>query len=429
MLIEFSVENFRSFGREVTLSMASTELTSREAPQIDIDNRMALDEKPAMLRSAVVYGANASGKSNLVRALRFMRTFVINSAREGQRGDAIPVEPFRLDVDLRDEPSCFEAVFRAGGRRYRYGFEVDAQRVHREWLYYVRKREALLFERDGDAFKVMPEMKAAIELQGMTRPNALFLSVAAQFNNARAIEVLDWYRSIGFLGGVHDESAGWTATIMAQDPELRAAVVRFLQRLDLGITDLDASIRPLERYELPPDMPADLVDRMLELEGLEQIEVVTRHEVFDEAGALVGIEEFDLYKQESGGTCKLFAMAGPVLRALKRGTLLVIDELDARLHTVLSQGILELFHGAQNNPNGAQLVAMTHDTNLLDRKLLRRDQIWFVEKDRRGQSDLYSLASLKERNDAAFEQHYRQGRYGAIPLPGPLSSLLTEAPG
>ncbi|MEZ4468604.1 MAG: ATP-binding protein [bacterium] len=337
-----------------------------------------------------------------------------------------PVEPFRLHEGLRDEPSSFEVVFRQGDQQYRYGFEADATTVSREWLYVQRTREAVLFDRGpGDHFEVRPAMRAFGELKAMTRSNALFLSVAAQFNVPIAATVLDWFSAIGFLGGVDDESGPWTALQMETDPDFARRVNALICALDLGIGEITARSRALDRTELPAGMPGEVVDRLLE--EVRHVEVSASHAIRDEAGDVVGEEQFDLEEHESGGTRKLFALAGPLLQTLARGTVIVIDELDARLHPLISRAIVKLFHDPTTNPRGAQLIALSHDTGLLDRKLLRRDQIWFVEKNRRGESSLYALSELKERNDAVFEQQYLLGRYGATPLLSGLEQVVGGA--
>ena len=420
MLIEFSVGNYRSFSDEVTLSLAKAALRSRD-PALDERSTIAVSERLSVLKTALVHGANASGKSNLFKALRFMCDFVVNSARAGQRGDPIRVEPFRLHPDLRDEPSSFEVVFRQADQQYRYGFEADATRVTREWLYVQRTREALLFYRADGQFEVRPAMRAFGELKAMTRQNALFLSVAAQFNSPVATQVLDWFNAVGFLGGVDDESGPWTALQMESDPDFARRVNALVCALDLGIGRLTARSRGVDRAELPAGLPGDVADRLVE--EARHVEVQASHTIYDDEGHPAGEEIFDLEEHESGGTRKLFALAGPLLQTLEQGALIVIDELDARLHPLISRAIVGLFHDTATNPRGAQLVAFSHDTGLLDRKLLRRDQIWFVEKSSRGASSLYALSELKERNDAAFEQQYLHGRYGATPM----LSTLAEA--
>ena len=420
MLLEFNVGNFRSFGEDVSFSMVSTDLSARDE-QLNVNNRTRINDKLTVLNSALIYGANASGKTNLALALRFMSQFALNSSREGQAGDPIPAEPFRLHTGLVDEPSLFEVVFRIGEIQYRYGFEINHEQVISEWLYYVRKREALLFHRTADDFKIMPAMQAEAQLIGLTRDNALFLSVAAQFNNTRATEVLDWFRSLRFLGSFLYGSMAVTAQAIASNPKLARRVERLISRLDTGIDSISTTVRTVERRDLPEDMSTAFTDLLM---GREQIDVATSHSIFDEDNTIMGQAQFDLETHESGGTQKLFALAGPLLSTLDQGGVLIIDELDAQLHTLLSKAIIQLFHGLSTNPKGAQLIAMTHDTNLLDRRMLRRDQIWFVEKNARSQSELYSLASIKIRNDASYERDYLNGRLGAIPYPRRLAEAI-----
>ncbi|MEZ4465182.1 MAG: ATP-binding protein [bacterium] len=419
MLLEFSVGNYRSFGEEVTLSFASSAQRSRHGV-LDASNRRAVEGGLHVLLSAAVFGSNASGKSNLFRALHFMKAFVLDSAREGQAGDSIGVTPFRLHPDLRQEPSSFEIVLLLGGVRYRYGFEVDNEKVHREWLLQCKQREREVFRREGATFTGLKSMHLEA-LERMTRPNALFLSVAAHFNDERATALLAWFKRIGFLGGIHDVAKPFTARQLAEKTPLAGPIQDLLRRLDLDLSSL--STTRLERAHLPGDMPEELVSLVMKTGGYV---VTTRHAIRDDDGQVVGEDWFDLETEESGGTNKLFALAGPLVATLREGSVLVVDEFDARLHPVISRAIIELFHDPTSNPHGAQLLVLTHDTNLLDRRLFRRDQVWFVEKNRQAQSDLYALAEIRERNDAAFETAYLQGRYGAIPFPRGLVAAFSE---
>jgi hypothetical protein len=421
MLLDFSVGNFRSFGEEVTLSFVSTSQKSRHG-FLDETNRHTLEDGVSILLSAAVFGANASGKSNLFRALHFMKAFVLNSARDGQAGDAIDVVPFRLHPELRDAPSSFEVAFQLAEVRYRYGFKIDQSKVHSEWLFHTRKRERVVFSREGDDFKGLKSM--GLEALGrMTRPNALFLSVAAQFNDQVAINILGWFKTLGFADGVYDFNKRFTARQLVEETPLATPIRGLLQRLDLDLSEVRTS--KLERHHLPDDMPEELASIVVK-GGNYNIE--TRHEVRDDAGQAQGEVWFDLEGDESGGTNKLFALAGPIADTLSRGGVAIIDEFDARLHSLIGRALIRLFHNPESNPRHAQLLIMTHDTHLLDKDLFRRDQIWFVEKKAKtGQSDLFSLAEIKERNDAAFEAGYLQGRYGAIPFPSGLAAAFREA--
>lgn len=428
MLIEFTVGNYRSFHEPQTLSLLAEPLTSKNK-SMDANNVFQIEPHPRLLTSAAIYGANASGKSNLIGALHFMRLFVLNSPKETMATGGIEAEPFQLNRAAAALPSSFQVVFIMDGFRYRYGFEVNSERVIAEWLYTAAAtRESRLFEREGDEIAVGNRFPEGRKLKAQTRPNALFLSVAAQFNGPTAQAILGWFRRLGINRGVLDIPFYTTEDFLNGN---RAEAIReLICRLDLGIADLKVERSAISEPEFPDEMPVEIVQALKTLFDAadnEQVTVHTVHTVYDETGRPVGQAEFDLDEHESAGTQKLFSLAGPLLETLETGGLLVIDELDARLHPLLSRELVKLFNNRETNAKGAQLIFTTQDTNLLDNTLFRRDQIWFVEKDRRGASNLYSLAEFKGvRNDLSFERGYIQGRFGAIPYLN-LNKLLALA--
>lgn len=429
MLIEFRVGNYRSFRDLTTLSMIAAKLRSKDA-KLDQNNIFQIPGAPPLLTTAAIYGPNASGKSNLIRAFHFMRNFVLGSTRETRASGAIDVESFRLHTKTVDQPSHFEVVFVAGGKRYRYGFEATKERVEEEWLFYVpRTREARLFERWGDEIKLGPSFKEGRGLIDKTRPNALFLSVAAQFNGPIAQQVVQWFQHMGVISGLQDiDIRVYTMRRFLDDPNATKEITALIKRLDLGIVDLDVQETPVAREALPEGLPDAIRDAFAALMDASSMKltVATSHPLYDEQGKRVAVVDFDLDEHESEGTKKLFALAGPLVDTLKNGHVLVVDELDARLHPLLTREIVSLFNSPRTNPKHAQLIFTTQDTNLLDNRFLRRDQIWFTEKDRQGASHLYSLVEFKVRNDAAFEKDYVRGRYGAIPYLGDLRQMIGE---
>ena len=454
MLIQFSVANYRSFKDEVTFSMLASSLKAKH-PELNKKNLFAAHGGVNLLTSAAIYGANASGKSNLIAAMSFMRHFVIHSANVKEEGDAegIEVEPFRLSTETDTEPSFFEVVFIAKEQRYRYGFEVTAERVEAEWLYVAPKaRESKLFEREGDKITLGEKFKSeGRDLAERTRPIALFLSVCAQFKGEIAEEVLDWFRSLGITTGLmdRDNSMRRFTERMFRDKDSAKAIDTLLTQLDLGIEAIQVekmTIPTPNLQPLPDDAPEELrrlhnEARKLEaaLESIQEAlgeiadfssgerEVVrTVHRKVGDGDQSNMEELFDLDEHESEGTKKLFSLSGPLVDTLKRGDVLIIDELDARLHPLLTKEIVSLFNDPVRNSKHAQLVFATQDTNLLDNHVLRRDQIWFVEKDRQGASYLYSLAEFKVRNDATYEKDYILGRYGAIPFLGGMRHLQLQ---
>lgn len=429
MLIQFQVENFRSFREQATFSLLAHRLSSRN-PELDAD--AVFEPKPGLrlVTSAAIYGANASGKSNLVLALAFMAWFVANSARELNRKDRIPIDLFKLRERPARRTARFEVVFLSGQTEYRYGFEADEARVTREWLFAREKaRERTLFTREGTKFELGPSFRR--EGQGLpekTRDNALFLTVVAQFNGAIAGEVSSWFRAIHLVSGVHDMGARLHTIEGIRDAKERALTLELLRRFDLGIEGLELEHRAASEA-LSSTLPEEMRTMLLNMSSGQDV-VKTVHRAFKADGRPGKDVRFDL-DDESQGTQKLFALAGPLLEALRGPRLLVIDEFDARLHPILSRMIIRLFNSRTSNPHRAQLVIATHDTSVLSKDMFRRDQIWFTEKDKQANSHLFSLAEFKVRNDASFAKDYIQGLYGAIPFirrDGMFDDLISPEP-
>jgi len=416
MLIEFTVGNYLSFKEPVTLSMETAKAV-REFPEDNETPRYQL------LRSAVIYGANASGKSNLIKAMRFMNWFVVNSSRETQAEDRIGVTPFRLNVETREQPGLFEIVFLINDAKYRYGFEADQQRIHAEWLYKAEKaKEKELFLRDSNGIKVATAFPEGKLLENKTRDNALFLSVAAQFNGAVSQNILTWFRHrFKQISGLDDQEYQTQSILMLHQEKQRQIISNLLKQADVGVS----KIRVQPRYFSELRSLSDY------LKPFAEIDLKTEHHVLDNQQNIVESALFD-FSDESEGTKKYFYLAGPVIDALDKGVALVIDELDARLHPLLTRTVVKLFNSKATNPHNAQLIFATHDTNLLSANIFRRDQIWFTEKRPDQSSDLYSLVEFrlqdnkKVRNDASFQKDYINGRYGAIPYLGDFRQLFED---
>jgi uncharacterized protein len=430
MLIEFTVANYRSFYQAQTLSMVATSLKSIE-PALDVNTIIDLTDNPSLLSSAVIYGANASGKSNLVQALAFMKHFVLDSPKETKATGGIRTEPFRLNPETITQPSHFEIVFVESGKRYRYGFEVTKERVISEWLYFVPStREARLFEREDDHITIGNYFREGRDLEQHTRPNALFLSVVAQFNGPIAQRLVGWFSNVGIVSGVSDMSMAPFTVNQLLEGEHSQAIRQLIASLDIGIADIQVERSGGTKPQLPDEMPDEIRQALLTLITASESElftVYTVHNFYDNAGNTVGQERLELDKHESEGTRKLFAMSGPLLDTLQKGEILMVDELDARLHPLVTREIITLFNQKSTNPHGAQLIFNTHDTNLLDNQLFRRDQVWFIEKDRYGASHLYSLAEFKPRYNIDYERGYIQGRFGAVPYLNHLTNVVSSS--
>lgn len=436
MLIEFTVGNFRSIKKPITLSMVAAKLKARD-PKINENNTIKVDDDLTLLTSAAIYGANASGKSNFISALRFMRNFVLGSSRDSQAAEVIDVDNFKLSTETENQPSLFEVVFITQGLQYRYGFETNRERILSEWLYYVpKKREARLFLRDENGINCSRNFKEGKDLSEKTRPNALFLSVVAQFNGAKAMAILYWFKKIGIISGLNDAGYRNYTVKQFENKEFRDEILRIVKSLDLGILDVrvekpaDVKTSSSPTFTISVEAPEEIsesVQRRLEkLFGpgsVQPMAIHTVHMKYDQNSNPVSQELFDLGIHESEGTQKVFFLTGPLIDTLSNGRLLVIDEMEARMHPLITREIIGLFNSLETNPKRAQLIFTTHDTNLLTKDTFRRDQIWFIEKDSMEASHLYSLAELKVRNDASFESEYVQGKYGAIPFLGDIQRV------
>ncbi|MCD8486052.1 MAG: ATP-binding protein [Desertifilum sp.] len=360
--------------------MVAANLVSKDK-SLDVSNTFEIDPELKLLKTAAIYGANASGKSNLARALSFMKWFMVNSSKETQSTDNINVEPFRLSTETEGKPSHFELAFLMNGQKYRYGFEANQERVISEWLFYVpNKRETNLFNRQLDSIK-STKVYNADGIQQRTRSNALFLSVSAQFNVDLAERILEWITDkLNIISGLHDEVyLSYTVSCFVSNKN-KADIVQLIKKLDLGISDIQVDQEDFTIESLPDKLSDDLKKAIVKAGIVKATSIGVSHQKFDADGSHNSVEIFDLESHESEGTKKIFALAGPLITALKEGEVLMIDEFDARLHPLISLAIVKLFNSNEANPNNAQLIFMTHDTNLLDNKIFRRDQIWFTEK-------------------------------------------------
>ncbi|WP_298135095.1 ATP/GTP-binding protein [Acidiferrobacter sp.] len=433
MLIEFSVANFRSIGARQTVSLVASPDTAHPRNVIAESG-----EGLRLLRSAAIYGPNAAGKSNLGRALKTLVTLVQLSATGLQEGQPLPVTPFLLSETAAKGPSEFEILFIADdGVRYQYGCAVDAERVHKEWLVaYPHGRRQRWFERVfvadsksydwwfGSHFRA--ERARRRLWQDSTRANALFLSTAIQLNNEQLRPVFTWLtqKLIVLLPGSGVNFNPFLSLSLLREASGQEKIMQYMQAADIGIDRLE-----LVEEERPSAPPVALLPGGLQLQlaianpagvapqpPLKQLRVRAWHKRVDSGGEVA----LDL-SDESDGTRKLFEFAGGWLRALEWGAALFVDELDLSLHPHMTRFLVGLFHGRANDKN-SQLVFTTHDTTLLDTDVMRRDQIWFVEKDKQSASHFYSLLEYSPRKEEALERGYLKGRYGAIPFIGPLGA-------
>ncbi|MBW1924384.1 MAG: ATP-binding protein [Deltaproteobacteria bacterium] len=421
MLIEFSVTNYRSF-----LTTQSLTLAANTATELQEENTFPspVSNLPRLLRSAVVYGPNAAGKSNLIQAIGFMKRFVLSSAKESQEGEKINVTPFLFSEENRGTPSEFEVLFIQAGVRYQYGFAVNSQRVTGEWLFaYPEGRVQKWFERNHDpesqkdVWYFGPKLTGRKKVwQEATRSNALFLSTAIQLNNEQLKPVFNWFDHKLHVIGQGESIAPAFSAGECEEEDKKKKILEFMNAADLSITDISLEKKEFSMEDLPSDMPQKLKEEIgREFEGKKFTRVFLMHPSSD-SGEGISLE----LNEESAGTRKLFALAGPWLDVLDNGFILFVDELDTSLHPLLVRFLLNLFHNSETNPNNAQLIFATHDTTILDQTLMRRDQVWFIEKDEENASRLYPLSDYRPRKGEALQKGYLYGRYGALPFPGEL---------
>lgn len=399
MIINFTVGNYRSFKDKKVLSMEATAIKELQESIIERDGYK-------LLPSAVIYGANSSGKSNLLKAIEKFRDIVFFSSKLNST-DKLDITPFLLNPETIQEPSFFEIELLIDNQTYTYGFTANNQKVYKEWLYLKEgkaKKEKCLFIRTEEGIGTTDDYNEGKGLEEKVRDNGLFLSTVDSFNGKIAKNIISEINSIFVISGIDHEFWSTITNDMCsnKDPEIsyQKDVQTFLNSMNVGFN----------RFEIPEDEKL-----------AKEIKAYTIHNLYNSQGEIIGETRFSMKEHESSGTNKLFDLAVLVIGQLLLGSPLIVDELDSKLHPLLTQHIIKLFNNPKTNPKGAQLIFATHDTNLLNVKTFRRDQIWFTEKDHSEATDLYSLAEFREpegnkiRKDRSFEKDYINGRYGAIP--------------
>ncbi len=406
MLVEFAVENFRSFKDMQRLQMEAANITSKNK---DLDKQNVFKAKNLnLLKFKAIYGANGSGKSNLVNAMATMWQIIKNSFKNDGILDEY-IRAFRLDEVSSKAPSFFQIVFIHEDIQYRYGFEADRERIHSEWLFVKKRKEVPYFLREDNEIidyneSSFSEIKAILKNKhnnALFRKNSLVLSVLAILNGNLATLISQTiYKKITIFYDMEiPRTEAFLAYILSKDEPYKRRVLSFLQSIDdtiLGI-DIDKENQFLiQRNRLDKNNVPQLVN-------------------------------FHLENEEAEGTKKVFYLTPMLLKLLQLGGTLILDEFDARLHPLLSEKIVSLFNSKETNPNNAQLVVVTHNTNLMSANLLRRDQILFVSKNRKGESSIVDLVEFKGiRNTTSYEKDYLMGKYGALPYLNKIEQIFNQ---
>lgn len=420
MLLEFTVKNFLSIKDEVTLSMVASKDTSHDENLINYADGKKTKNA---LKSIVIYGANASGKTNILKALQFVSWF-INKSHEMQQGRKIPRHAFKLNRQCLNEPSEFQIIFIHKGIKYLYGFSVTEEEVIEEYLYYYPNgRQSIIFERDKDEYKFTIDIERQTELKDKFHSkNKLFIATESLWEYEKTKEPFEWLSKHLRILIKHDDLEGYTGSSMHEDDKINLLVKKYIKYADVGIDDISLKIEKGDDFlnsdkfqALPDDVKNKISSELFEkLHDHDILDIKMVHTVEDN-GEIIN-HEFSL-NEESDGTQKFFGLLGPWIDALINGYTIVIDELDIRLHTLLVKKLIEMFIDSDINKNNAQLIFSTHDTNLLDSDLLRRDQIWFTEKKDDKSTDLYSLYDFGGvRKNISIEKGYLNGKYGGIPI-------------
>ena len=420
MLVNFTVKNYRSFKEERTFSMEASSIKEHEESVIKAGNQR-------LLPLTIIYGANSSGKSNLIFAIYTMQRMVKESVRLNE-SDPLLYDPFALDEVSRSAPTLFEVQFIQGENRYRYGFEYTKKEIVSEWLYENRfgEEEVELFIRSKDVIEVSE--KAFPEGRGkedLTNANRLFLSLVAQLKGEKSNVVMACVGECNMVSGIETERyENFTFEMFMEHLNGADEAQAFFKELQLGFNSFSVKKTDITTEKLAslPELKRQQVEK--EMSTHTFVDAITTHNIYNEEGQVVREHDFYRDEMESEGTKKVIELSGPIFDTLINGNTLIVDELDAKLHPLLTRNIVLLFMDPERNKHGAQLIFATHDTNLLDLSMLRRDQIWFAEKDKVESTDLYSLVEFEEdgqeepNNKHDIERDYIRGRYGAIPFIG-----------
>jgi len=388
---------------------------------------------PAALRSACLFGANGSGKSNFVKAMEFLTDFVENSAKDRQVGSKIELQPFVYDPEWSQSPTEIEIVFIFNETLYQYGFIVDQDRVYDEWLFEnppsaetrLRKIFTRSYDEDSQSYNWYLNktyLRGERESwKNSTRDNALFLSTAVQLNSFDLRAPYDWLaHHLRVVEDVSQLSGGYSAK-QSLEEGWKDDIISLMNAADIPLEDLRIEIGDFDADQLASELPKEAVEdirrRFKGTKVLKRVQTVR-------SGSNGNPTTLDL-EHESSGSQMLFSLAGPLLDTLRSGYTLVIDELQNNLHPLALKYVVELFASERTNPAGAQLIFTSHEASLLDSSSIHRDQIWFVEKQQDLSSSLFALSSFKAREVASLQKAYLNGRFGGIPL---INELELKAP-
>ena len=419
MLLSFTVGNFRSFKENKTFSLKAASIQEHK-DFVREDNNFKL------LPSVAIYGANSSGKSNLLSALGMMKKVLLSSVKTNPT-EELKTDPFKLDELYLQKPTFFEVVFTIDEITYKYGFEYSPKKINREWLYTVKNdKDKVLFVRNDEGIGVDKDFPEGTKKEESTADNRLFLSLVAQLNGKVSLSIMKWFQDLRVTSGVKDDDFKEFSIkyLFAANKESEKAK-EFLNGMDLGFSNIRKTETGIKKYVSTNTSGLDEILNLFpdEINNTIKLPTIETGHIVRKKDGSSNEAFFSNDEMESEGTKKIINMSGPIVDCLLNGGIIAVDEFDAKLHPLLTKKIIEIFNSPKSNPNNAQLLFATHDTNLLSNKIFRRDQIWFAEKNREDEStDIYPLSNIREqngdkiRNDRVYEKDYINGKYGAIPF-------------
>lgn len=421
MLIEFSFKNYRSFRDEAVLSMEASGLGALK------NSLISLSSKVKLLPAIAIYGKNAGGKSNVIRAFWLAVQFVRNSQRTQHEQALIPVHPFLLNDYSQDEPTEFSFIYTSNGVKYWYGFTATREKIYTEYLYHAPKgQKALIFNRTGQSFYFTKEKAKRTLIGEMIAENQLFFSVACTMNDAECVSAMRWFREQIFFSRDYSDIPRQLLDY-SEDKNMLQAISNYAKVADLGISDMQFEFNSAE-IKLDENVPEDIriaLRQFVHILSETSNNGEVRLKMGDVSAKVAHIGEnknaqkntyiLDL-ADESDGTRKLMALAPAIESALRTGGILLVDELERELHPMLVNFIIAKFQSKSSNPNNAQIIFTTHNTELMNLELLRKDQLLFVDKkDKDGASELYTISEFATRTTDNIRKAYMVGKYGAIP--------------
>ncbi len=417
MLQSFSVSNYLSFRNKQTLEFIPDPLKEQKGhlhvPYLfDIDARL--------LKSIGIYGHNSNGKSNFLKSYKFFQDFIFTSFAFGKSEETIKLDNFRLNVASHNEPTTFEVIFFLRNTKYRYGFSLTTEKVVSEWLYYSepKVRENYLFHREEKEIKISKNWNKENsnkidQLFAFTKKHQLLLSVLLfQDSILRVDEIGKWFKGNIIISDITSEDYLNKAIIFLSQSKYRPTINKFIEKADLGFTTIIEKIDSLTKNKLSIEKH---ILNLLYAYEIQNFEIYTKHNIYNkDCTKIVDSISFELLKSESSGTIKYLILAAYLSYAIKEGLLILIDEIDSKLHPLLFQLIIKIYNDEKINTLESQMIFTTHNTILLSNKILRRDQLVSIDKNEFGESSISKMHTSKNpiRVDTSIEKEFLKGELG-----------------